>query len=660
MIIGMKKVKSKFRNIPPAIIGAVIFIILFIASNWYTNYKKGLWEKDIRSDILHVLTGKKSMLEKALFSRIYYTRGVAAFVALKPEITDDEFSKLAQEYIKNDTVINTMALSKDCILNAIYPFEGHETAIGLNLLEHPERKTMVEKTIETHLTFVAGPVELVEGGIAFISYTPIFDQTQETKDIFWGVTDIVIKQNSLLNEATLFPEESGYKFALKGENGSGENGRIFWGDSGIFDNNPVKVHINLPIGSWVLAAVPSKGWTKYDDQNKVLFFILLFSAFIISILIWLFTRALLQIKYNEKELKAIFASMDSLVVEFNSQGEYLKISSANEDLLYLPKDDLIGKKLTDVFDHRQADYFMKSIQTCLKEKRLVIVDYPLEIKGKKHWFAARISYKTDDSVIFNVYDVTQRKEQEEQLLESEQKLLEINNMKDRFFSILAHDLRNPVGGQVSLINLILEQLEDLEEAELKTFLQELQESSLQVHELLENLLEWSKSQSGKITANIKTVQLYEMCSALQVKFKSDCKNKSINLINDVPENLNIKADKNLLETILRNLVSNAIKFTKSRGSVTIATDTVTIDKQLFYKISVTDNGIGIRPNILKKLFRMDAMHSTIGTQNEKGSGLGLILCQEFAVKMGTTIEVESEVGKGSTFSLLLPSDEASI
>ena len=581
MIIGMKKVKSKFRSIPPAIIGAVIFIILFIASNWYTNYKKGLWEKDIRSDILHVLTGKKSMLEKALFSRIYYTRGVAAFVALKPDISDQEFNKLAHEYIKNDTVINSMALSKDCILNAIYPYDGHESAIGLDLLKHPERKTMVEKTIETHLTFVAGPVELVEGGIAFISYTPIFDQTQETKNIFWGVTDIVIRQNSLLNEATLFPEEYGYKFALKGENGSGENGRVFWGDPGIFVNNPVNVNINLPIGSWVLAAVPSKGWTKYDDQNKVLYFILLFSALIISILIWLFARALLQIRHNEKELKAIFASMDSLVVEFSSQGEYLKISSVNEELLYLPKEKLIGKKLTDVFDQRQADYFMKSIHTCLKEKKLVIVDYPLEIKGKKHWFAARISYKTDETVIFNVYDVTHRKEQEELLLKSEQKLLELNNMKDRFFSILAHDLRNPVGGQVSMINLILEQLNDLEEPELKTFLKELQESSLQVHELLENLLEWSKSQSGNISINTTSINLYEICSSLQMQFKPDCKNKSIRFIKEVSEKVHIISDKNLLGTILRNLVSNAIKFTNAGGIVTIATDTVTIDKQLF-------------------------------------------------------------------------------
>jgi sensor domain CHASE-containing protein len=193
----MKSNRLLFQNILPPLISLVVFITLLLAAHSYTEFKKGEWEKDIRAEMLEIMTGKKSNLEKALYSRIYYTRGVAAYVALNPNISNAEFAELSKEFIKKDTVISTMALSKNCIINAIYPKEGHQAAIGLNLLDHPERKEMVEKTIQTQLTFVAGPVELVEGGTAFISYTPIFDKTKSLENKFWGLTDIVIKKNSL-------------------------------------------------------------------------------------------------------------------------------------------------------------------------------------------------------------------------------------------------------------------------------------------------------------------------------------------------------------------------------------------------------------------------------------------------------------------------------
>ena len=222
----MSKIKRFFYSNQSLLLSILSFLILSFAAYRYTIYKKGLWEKDIRSNILEVLVGKKSNLEKALYSRIYFTRGIAGYASLNPDLTNDEFYALAVEYIKKDSVINSMALSKDCILSNIYPLEGHEEAIGLNLLEHPERKEIVEKTIETHETFVAGPVELVEGGIAFISYTPVFDKTTFEEE-FWGVCDIVLLRDRLLNEASVFNIENEIEYALKGYNGSGNTGEVF-------------------------------------------------------------------------------------------------------------------------------------------------------------------------------------------------------------------------------------------------------------------------------------------------------------------------------------------------------------------------------------------------------------------------------------------------
>ena len=649
----MKNKDSFNQHIQPAIIATLVLIILLFASIEFTKYKMGLWEKDIKAEMFDYLTGKKSSLEKALFSRIYYTRGVAAYVALNPDITNTEYTELAKEYIRNDSVISSMALSKDCILNAIYPLEGHEAALGLNLLEHPERKTIVEKTIETHLTFVAGPVELVEGGIAFISYTPIFDKTNQNEEQFWGVTDIVIEQNSLFKEAGLKHQENNYLLALRGTNGTGNEGNVFWGDENIFENNPVTIDIDLPIGNWILAAVPQEGWEKYADQDKTLFIILLFSTIIISILIWLFSRAILKIRYNEKELKAIFASLDSLIIELNHKGEYLKIASLNEELLYLPKENLIGKSLYEIFDKEKADYFKKAIENCLTNKKLVIIEYPLQINNEERWFSARISYKGNNSVIYNAYDITESKNREKRLEESEKQLKELNETKDKFFSIIAHDLRSPLGSQKSVIDLILEEYENLNESTRKELLNSLQESSYHLYNLLENLLEWAMSQSGKIKVVYKEINLKEKYSAILSQFKANAELKNIHLTNELNGDTNVLADENLTEAILRNLISNAIKFTNQGGEIKISSKRISIDNSEFLKISISDNGVGIKEEKVKTLFEPDKSQSVRGTADEKGTGLGLLLCKEFAEKQGGQILVESKIGEGSTFAFIL-------
>lgn len=641
--------------IRPTIISFFIFIVLIIAATFYTHYKKGLWEKDIRTEMLNFMMGKKSRLEKALYSRIYYTRGVAAYVALNPEIKSKEFAQLAKEYMGNDTVISTLSLSKDCILNEIYPLEGHEKALGLNLLDHPARKEIVEKTIETQLTFVAGPVELVEGGIAFISYTPIFNKTNNNEKHFWGVTDIVIKQNSLFNEAKLESSESGYNFALKGYDGTGKDGDVFWGNGEIFEDNPVTINIDLPIGNWVFAAVPSRGWHLYSDQDKTLFIILFISALIISFLIWLFSKALLRIKNNEKELKAVFESLDSLIMEFNAKGDFIKISSANDDLLYLQREELKGKNIDTIFDKEQAGIFKEAIQDCVTNKKLVVIEYPLQIKGRELWFLSRISYKSNTSVIVNAYDITEKKKQEDSLIRSEQQLMELNSMKDKFFSIIAHDLRGPLGGQKSLIDFIIDEYEDLDEATRKEMIISLQESSNSVYILLENLLNWSMSQSGKIEVNNLKFNLYECVSGAFTDCTKDAKLKNIQLENKLDENTIVFADVNLTGTILRNLISNAIKFTQPGGKIKVHSQLSVIDGKEYQNICVSDNGVGIEEKKLNTLFHLDKAQSTPGTSNEKGNGLGLLLCKELAELQGSKMSVSSTFTKGSTFSFILPS-----
>jgi PAS domain S-box-containing protein len=650
----MKKKNSKFIISHPITITLFTFGILFFATFRYTQFKRGQWEKDIRNSLLEILISKKSNIEKALYSRIYYTKGVAAFVSLKPDISSGEFEQLSKDFFKNDTVISSMSLSKGCIINAIYPYKGHEAAIGLNLIAHPKRKEIVEKTIATRKTFVAGPVELVEGGTAFISYTPIFDKTKDKNGTFWGMTDIVILLNKLFQESRLTSTENGFQYALRGYDGKGEKGEIFFGNPKIFNQNPVKIDINLPYGNWVLAAIPILGWNGYFDQDEFLTIILIVSSLIISILIGLFAQALLKIRTNENEFKAIFDSMDSFVAEINENGEYLQVVSNNPKLAVLPAKDLVGKSIHDVFKKEKANFFQQAITQCIQTKTLVIIDYSIKIEDVKRWFAARISYKKGGTVIFNAYDITDKKRAEVELLDSKQQLVALNAMKDKFFSIIAHDLRNPIGNFKSINQLLVDEYEDLNENEKHKLLNSMLKSTDDVNVLLENILQWYYSQQESIQLNAFTYNINEITNEVINLQQTNAKQKGIELINTTDQVSTAFFDKEMTSTVIRNLISNAIKFSNSGDMIRVENKPVLFEGKEFQQISIIDTGIGMNDDTINGLFRFDTLKTTHGTRNEKGSGLGLILCKEFIEKQGGVLKVKSAVGKGSIFYFTLP------
>jgi len=230
-------------------------------------------------------------------------------------------------------------------------------------------------------------------------------------------------------------------------------------------------------------------------------------------------------------------------------------------------------------------------------------------------------------------------------------LMDLNASKDKLFSIIAHDLKNPFSGLINLSDMVLNDVragkfEDIEEyaALLKTF-------SLQGYKLLINLLDWAKVQSNSVLINLEPVQLNEIAELSKALVEPVAIQKNSTIINRFQKDVRVIADSNMLQTVLRNLLSNAVKFTPVGGVITISAE----KSGTMFQIAVQDNGVGIRPENLKRLFHIDSPFSTNGTGNEFGSGLGLIICRDFLNKMGSEIQVESEVGKGSTFSFSLPS-----
>ena len=246
--------------------------------------------------------------------------------------------------------------------------------------------------------------------------------------------------------------------------------------------------------------------------------------------------------------------------------------------------------------------------------------------------------------------------QKEALEKMYYELQELNASKDKFFSIIAHDLKNPFSTIIGFSDMLNDEFHTENPENAKEYAKLINTSAVQTLKLLENLLEWANSQRGKISFKPLTINLGDIMNEEFLNLNDAAHDKNIELKSTVPEKLTVFADRNMIKTILRNLISNAIKFTHRKGKVEIK---AFIDND-FVEIEVSDNGIGISKETMSKLFRIDADLSTRGTENEKGTGLGLFLCKEFVEKHGGKIWVESESGRGSTFKLVLPSGSTSL
>jgi signal transduction histidine kinase len=258
----------------------------------------------------------------------------------------------------------------------------------------------------------------------------------------------------------------------------------------------------------------------------------------------------------------------------------------------------------------------------------------LEIKDHK---------KNIGGKIITLFDITGRKKIERELNES-------IAAKDKFFSIIAHDLRNPFFGITGLAEILTDPSEKVTPEERDEMLGQIKDLSSNTYRMLENLLDWSRSQTGRIEFNPADTSLFGITTETLKQLANSAEMKGIALTNEIKEDIFVYCDANMISTVLRNLISNAIKFTKSGGTITVSA----VKNHDFCEVSVADTGIGMKEDTMHDIFRIDKATHTTGTAGEKGSGLGVLLCKEFVEKNGGKIWVESQLGKGSSFRFTLP------
>ena len=342
-------------------------------------------------------------------------------------------------------------------------------------------------------------------------------------------------------------------------------------------------------------------------------------------------EAEIELQKSEEKFRNVFEGSGIGMAISSLDGQFTKVNSVLCEMLEYKEQELISINFRDVTHPGDIEKSVGVIKDLLKsgtrESSLIEKRY-LTKKGEIIWALTTVSLLTDFEgkplhFIVQVQDITKRKRNEEQVLKYAEELKNLNASKDKFFSIISHDLRSPFNSLLGLTEFISHYYDEMNPSEIKSSILNVYNSAQQVYNLILNLLEWSMLQSGRLNVKKGVINLAELGVEIINLYKDAADNKKLELVNNINQNILVYADKYMIDTIIRNFVSNSIKFTNSGGKIIIK-GVINGDNA---EVSVTDTGIGISIENQKNLFRIDEQFRREGTANEKGTGLGLILVQ---------------------------------
>ena len=370
------------------------------------------------------------------------------------------------------------------------------------------------------------------------------------------------------------------------------------------------------------------------------------------------------IRESEEKYRNITENIDDFLFTFERIGLALRpifcTSSIQKVTGYTQAEFLTDSKMFLKAIHPSDFAQMKpKLINLLKSRIQLSGEFEFRIINKQGnivWVRAKINIvRTGTGRIQKIFglvsDVTFRKRAEEELKKSTQNLIKLNETKDRFISIISHDLRTPFSSILGFTDLLAND-EELTDDERKQYVKYIQESSRSMLALVNSLLDWTRLQTGRIKFEPQKIDVSKIVIDSVNALSGTAIQKGIEVTSFVNQSLHLFVDKSLILQVFNNLISNAIKFTNKGGSINILSEAVTSSR--FVKFIVKDTGVGIKDDDLAKLFSVDAKYTSEGTAGEKGSGLGLSLVKEIIEKHGGAIEVESEYGKGTEFIFTLP------
>lgn len=357
-------------------------------------------------------------------------------------------------------------------------------------------------------------------------------------------------------------------------------------------------------------------------------------------------------EFLKETLEVIINSISDLIIIFDENGRYLQIYTAFQDNLYREKHELLGKKLDEVFPEEMASYFLTAIQSTLEDNRPVMINYDLDtLSGKKSFEAILTPTKLKSLsetplVIFDARDITERKKIEMELVQSSYE-------KDLLFSVISYDLRDPITSLITTADIFTNYYEKLTPEQLKNYIFQLSQEIYTLKNLIDNLMDWSKSQSGKLEFEPELTDLYNLVEGAILVYFNLAKSKNLNIISSIQPRTYCFVDRFMISSVLRNLIANAIKYSYPDTTISISIE----ELKNYYKISITDSGVGIEESKIAFIFDDNESYS-LGIDKKRTQGLGLHICKKFVERNKGEISIQSEFGKWTTISFTVPKPDS--
>ena len=366
---------------------------------------------------------------------------------------------------------------------------------------------------------------------------------------------------------------------------------------------------------------------------------------------------LVDLASSEQEFRLLVNNMNQGMavhkVIFNDEGKpvdyrFTYLNEKYEQLTGFRKEDVLGKTILEIVPTISPKTIQKYANVASTGKAIHFESYS---RRRKTYYGAELYQSSKNHFAVIISDITSRKLAEREINTKNKSLEKLNVEKDKLFSIVSHDLRSPMNGILGLTGMIKDEVDSFSKDHIREMATSIHTSANSIIQLLAGLLEWSQLQRGNISYNPETIALLSSIQKCIRVLSETAKTKAISVICHVPATIKVNADKHMIESVIRNLISNAIKFTPKGGQIEINASETEFNT---VAVSVKDDGIGMNESILQKLFSLSAKINRKGTEGELSSGLGLILCKELIEKQGGKIWAESVEGKGSTFYFTMP------